>query len=154
MTFTKISHRLAFIKPQGRIPHRGNPAPRIAPARGPANDLGGYARQTATDLLSSIFHQPFKQHNRLQSAAQVGDTYYSHPMRKKNYPIFHSLISPAAILPRSSLILPANNSTTVIPPTTPHTPNSLFSAARTHRQFLRSHRPHAAPSQPQAFRFN
>ena len=54
--------------------------------------------------------------------------------------------------PRSSLILPANNSITTIPPTTPSNPNSLFSAAR--RQFIRSHRPHAAPSQPQAFRFN
>ena len=31
----------------------------------------------------------------------------------------------------------ANNSITIIPPTTPHNPNSLFSAAaNTHRQFL------------------
>ena len=37
-------------------------------------------------------------------------------------------------------------------PTTPHTPNSLFPTARTHRQFLRSHRPHAAPSKYRGFR--
>ena len=44
------------------------------------------------------------------------------PHAKKNYPIFHSLISPAAIPPRPRLIVPANNSITIIPPTTPHTP--------------------------------
>ena len=57
---------------------------------------------------------------------------------KKNYPIFHSLISTAAILPRSSLIVPANSSITIIPPTTPHTPNSLFpTACRQHIEKLR-----------------
>ena len=46
-------------------------------------------------------------------------------------------LPPAAIPPRSSLIVPANNSITIIPPTTPHNPNSLFSAAnRPHLQHL------------------
>ena len=57
----------------------------------------------------------------------------------------------AAIPPRSSLIVPANNSITIIPPTPPHNPNSLFPTASNHRQFLRSHRPHAAPSKYSSF---
>ena len=57
-----------------------------------------------------------------------------------------------SITQRPRLIVPANNSITIIPPTPPHNPNSLFSAAaNTHRQFLRSRRPHAAPSKYSPF---
>ena len=57
---------------------------------------------------------------------------HSTPTPAKNYPIFHSLISPAANLPRSSLILPANTSITIIPPTTPCNPKSILSKTSTH----------------------
>ena len=67
-------------------------------------------------------------------------------------PFLSPLISTAVIPPRSNLILSANNSITIIPPTTPHTPNSLFSAAaNTNRQFLRSHRHHATPNKYSPF---
>ena len=63
--------------------------------------------------------------------------------------------NPSTQPPIRRLALPLIRSITIIPPTTPHTPNSLFSAARTHRQFLRSqrrsHRPHAAPSKYSPF---
>ena len=52
--------------------------------------------------------------------------------------------SSPAIPPRSSLIVPANNSITIIPPTPPHTPNSLFSAAN--RPLLQ----HLAPARRRA----
>ena len=38
---------------------------------------------TKYQICLVLFHQPFKQHNRLQSAAQVGGSSYPHPMRKK-----------------------------------------------------------------------
>ena len=62
------------------------------------------------------------------------------PIRRLALPLIRSITQ------RPRLIVPANNSITIIPPTPPHNPNSLFSAASNHRQFLRSHRPHAAPS--------
>jgi len=40
------------------------------------------------------------------------------------------IIFTATIPPRPRLIVPANNSITVIPPTTPYNPNSLFTTAR------------------------
>ena len=56
---------------------------------------------------------------------------HSTPTPAKKYHILHSLISPAAILPRSSLILPANTSITIIPPTTPCNPKSILSKTST-----------------------
>lgn len=63
------------------------------------------AQRADTKLLSSIVHQPFKQHNRLQSAAQVGGSSYPHHMRKKfiHLPFKQFHISDA--LQRTSLIL-------------------------------------------------
>ena len=66
------------------------------------------------------------------------------PPRITSHPLNHPTQRP-----RLRLIVPANNSITIIPPTTPHTPNSLFPAAR--RQFIRSHRPHAAPRHINSF---
>ena len=40
------------------------------------------AQLADTKLWSFIVHQPFKQHNRLQSESQVGGSSYPHPMRK------------------------------------------------------------------------
>jgi hypothetical protein len=60
------------------------------PFRSSAYGLVGYANQPSTDLLSSIVHQLFKRHNRLQSATQVGGSSHPHPIRKKIYPAFHS----------------------------------------------------------------
>ena len=54
--------------------------------------------------------------------------------RRTNFINRGHCLSPAANTTRPRLILPANNSITIIPPTTPHTPNSLFpTAASTHR---------------------
>ena len=50
------------------------------------------------------------------------------------------------------LALPLIRSIAIIPPTTPHNTNSLFpTAANTHRQFIRSHHPHAAPNKYSPF---
>ena len=49
------------------------------------------AQRADTKLWSFIVHQPFKQHNRLQSAAQVCSSSYPHPMRK-NLSTLHSLL--------------------------------------------------------------
>ena len=61
--------------------------------------------------------------------------------------------NPSTQPPIRRLALPLIRSIAIIPPTTPHNPNSLFSnIANTHRQFLRSHRPHAAPNTYRRFR--
>ena len=60
--------------------------------------------------------------------------------------------NPSTQPPIRRLALPLIRSITVIRPTTPHNPISLFPAAdNRHRQFLRSHRPHAAPSKYKPF---
>jgi hypothetical protein len=59
--------------------------------------------------------------------------------------------NPSTQPPIRRLALPLIRSITIIPPTTPHTPNSLFLTAA-NWQFLRSHRPHAAPSKYRGFR--
>ena len=93
------------------------------------------AQRADTKLWSFIFHQLFKQHNRLQAATQVGGSSYPHPMRKNlsNLPFKQSHIS--ASPPRTSLIVKANNAITVIPPTPSSNPNSLYpnSGGTTHR---------------------
>ena len=52
-------------------------------------------------------------------------------------------------LATNRLIVQAANSIIVIPPTTPINPNSRFPTSD--RQFLRSHRPHAAPNKYSPF---
>lgn len=65
--------------------------------------------------LSTICWQ--SQHSTANSRPRITSHPLNHPTKR----------------PRSSLIVPANNSIPIIPPTTPHNQISLFPAARTHR---------------------
>lgn len=75
-------------------------------------------------------HSPFLSPLTFSICWQSQHSTANSPPRITSHPLNHPTQRPR-------LIVPANTSISIIPPTTPHTPNSLFSAAaHTHRQFL------------------
>ena len=110
----------------------------LSTALGSIYGLVGYANQPGTDLFSSSVHQPFKQHNRLQSAAQVGGSSYPHPILKNLSEL------PFSHFPRgnSALIQPHRTSQQL------NHHNSTNHATHSKLTLLRRQHPPAIPSPP------
>ena len=106
----RSEHGLLLLRLLGRVPFHA--LPKLLPM----NPLHG-ASMGSDPIDPAICWQ--SQHSTANSPPRIT----SHPL---NHPT-----------QRPRLIVPANTSISIIPPTTPHTPNSLFpAAANTHRQFL------------------
>ena len=123
----RSEHGLLLLRLLGRVPFHA--LPKLLPMN-PLHGLPGCAR-VIDEPIASMGSDPIapspltfaicwqSQHSTANSPPRIT----SHPL---NHPT-----------QRPRLIVPANTSISIIPPTTPHTPNSLFpAAANTHRQFL------------------